>query len=149
MTQNEDYRLYLDERFKGMGSLINAHFHDLSSEITVIKEQTLKTNSRVNHIEDDIKELEKADIKHVVDCPVLPKVQKIEDDLMEYKLFKKYPKAGITVLVIAVILVLINVLGLITTPKAAAQTKIELSDQKAIINKLNSIILTVDSLKRK
>lgn len=74
MTNNSDYRLYLDQRF-----------NDVDKTLARIEEQTTKTNSRVTHLEEKIGVLEKQDVEHIINCPVLPRVEKIEDDMSEYK----------------------------------------------------------------
>lgn len=107
-----------------------------------------------------ITDLEKADIQHIVDCPAMPKidsvkedVQSVKDDLAEYSLFKKYPKAGIAVLFMALLLVGMNVfdiLGKVGVAKDLKEAnKIELSDKKQILDEYKTLILTIDSLKNK
>lgn len=51
---NEDYRLYLEEKFKGMNTNLNAQFMMLHDQMEAIKKQTTLTNSRVTHLEEDI-----------------------------------------------------------------------------------------------
>lgn len=103
MTKAEDnFKLYLDERFNGINTLMNAHFITVNERLENIEEQTTKTNGKVV-------ELEKKEISHIVDCPNIIKIQTINDELLEYKIFKKYPKAGIILITIAVILIGVSI----------------------------------------
>jgi hypothetical protein len=53
MTTSEDYRLYLEEKFKGMNTNLNAQFMALHDRLEAIEKQTTLTNSRVTHLEAD------------------------------------------------------------------------------------------------
>jgi uncharacterized protein YoxC len=88
---------------------MDAHFHNVQDELTAIKEQTTRTNSRVNHVEDDIKELKKSEAAHLIKCPAMPKIESIETNLLEYKMFKKYPKLGMVLIIVFVILSLVSI----------------------------------------
>ena len=81
----QDYKMYLEEKFKGLTSLMNAHNDNVLDRLEAIEEQTKKTNGRVS-------ELERKETSHVINCPQTPKIQKIEEELLEYKIIKKYPK---------------------------------------------------------
>ena len=76
MPDKEDYRLYLDSKFNGMASHIHSQFINVHDKLDAIEKQTTKTNSRVT---------------------------KIEDDLVEYRMIKKYPKIAIFIITISVI----------------------------------------------
>jgi hypothetical protein len=89
MTDRADYRLYLEERFNGLQTTMNAHFMNVKDTLDAIKKDTQLTNSRVNHLEDETKELEeKVDIaiaegRHVIDtrateCPNIIKFEKLD-----------------------------------------------------------------------
>jgi hypothetical protein len=91
MTDQVDYRKFLESEFK-----------HIRTELTYIKEQTTKTNSRVSHLEDDIVSLKLADVNHVVNCPINPKVDQIKDDLEEYRVMKKYPRLAIILIAVFV-----------------------------------------------
>ena len=75
MTANQDYRKYLEEKFKSLQSAQHGYFNEVHDKLDVIEEQTTKTNNRVT---------------------------KIEDDLTEYRMVKKYPKTAILVFIITV-----------------------------------------------
>ncbi len=51
MTDNQDYRLYLEERFNGIHSSMNAQFMTTHETLKSIEVQTKKTNGRVTELE--------------------------------------------------------------------------------------------------
>lgn len=113
MINEKDINLFsklFDEKLRGIHIKIDAEFTVVNSELRQIKEQTIKTNSRVNHLEDDVKALQKDAYVHIAECPAIEKINKIDEELMEYKVFKKYPKLTIGVLAIACLLFLISTL---------------------------------------
>jgi hypothetical protein len=89
MTDSSDYRLYLEERFNGLNTSMNAHFMNVKDTLDSIKKDTGLTNSRVNHLEIDLQALEEKANKaiaygnHVIDsrvteCPNLKRFEKLE-----------------------------------------------------------------------
>jgi len=92
MPEGEDYRLYLQGEFK-----------NLHQKLDDIKSDTGKTNSRVDHLEDDVNELKLRNVEHLIECPVKPRVRAIEKDLEEYHFMKNYPKAIVTIIAVVVI----------------------------------------------
>ena len=76
MTDSSDYRLYLDSRFEAMQPAQHAYFHEVHDKLDNIEAQTTKTNSRVT---------------------------KIEEDLIEYRMIKKYPKIAILIITVTVL----------------------------------------------
>lgn len=95
MTQDE--RRYMEEKFSGFASLMNAHFENVEDRLDRIEEQTKKTNGRVS-------ELEKSDLTHFSRCPQTAKIELINKELEEYRMMKKYPKLFIAGVVIVVLL---------------------------------------------
>jgi len=84
-----------------------------------------------------------ADAKHIIDCPVGPKVEALSEDLIEYRVLKKYPKLGLITLAVAVILVAINVFGIFETTKERPESaKIE----QVLQDRYDVIIARIDSL---
>jgi len=143
-----------------IGVLSGWHSETVLREITTnksldkIEKHLEQLNGKVASHEREIGELKIAGVQHIVDCPAMPKidevkndVQTVKDDLQEYRLFKKYPKAGITVLFIALVLVGFNVFDLVKRVKIVPETKTEIQNQKTLEDKLNSVISIMDSLK--
>ncbi len=95
---------YLNERFDAFGKLINAHFQNVEDKLERIETQTTKTNGRVTLAENKINELERKELTHIQTCPQAPKVEKINEELSEYRLFIKHPKLGIAIIAGAVLL---------------------------------------------
>jgi hypothetical protein len=120
---NEDYRLYLDAKFDAVHEKLDS-----------IEEQTKKTNGRVSILENQVGELQIKGVKHIIECPVKPIVEKMEEDLSEYRFFKKYPKIAIGILVVFMFIFSFSIYE--TYKKATAN------------NKQNTeIIQQIDSLK--
>jgi hypothetical protein len=99
MTNNPDYRLYLESEFEKVTLVLKS-----------IEAQTLKTNSRVTHLEENVSNLNLANIEHIVNCPAMPKIENIERGLLEYEFFKKYPKLMVLIIVVFVIGMLFSVI---------------------------------------
>lgn len=95
MTKDE--RELIDEKFRGIASLINARFENVEDRLVRIEAQTTKTNGRVS-------ELEHKELTHIQNCPMSPKIDKINEELSEYRLFIKHPKLGIAIIAGAVLL---------------------------------------------
>jgi len=97
-----------DEKLRGIHVKIDAEFTVVNSELKQIKEQVTKTNSRVNHLEDDVKDIREDAYKHVVECPAIAKIDSMDDELIEYRLIKKYPKVGIAIVAFSCIVFLLS-----------------------------------------
>ena len=111
MTKDE--RELIDEKFKGIASLINARFENVEDRLVRIEAQTIKTNGRVS-------ELEHKELTHIQNCPMSPKIEKINEELAEYKMFKKYPKIALALIAGAVLLFLITTFESIEKVKKAS-----------------------------
>jgi len=61
----------------------------------------------------DIQQLKINEVEHVINCPVMPKVEKISEDLEEYHFIKKYPKILLVVIAILVLGLIISATGTI------------------------------------
>ena len=99
MTKSE--KELIEEKFIGLTKLMNAQFTNVHERLDSIEKQTTKTNGRVT-------ELEHKELTKYANCPRAPQIDKINEDLAEYKLFKKYPKIGIAIVAAAVLMFLIT-----------------------------------------
>lgn len=90
MGDNSDYRLYLEEKFEGMGKLINAHFINLDERLEKIEIQTTKTNGRVTELEHEF-------ISHPINCPQGQKIEELNKTMEDVKFFVKYPKLAVAI----------------------------------------------------
>lgn len=130
MTQSEDYRLYLEEKFNGL----DTHFNVINDKLTKIEMQTTKTNGRVTQHDKDLESLKVQEITHIINCPNSPRIKVLEDDLSEYRFFKKYPKilAGIVIFIV----ISFGIVSYETYKKISVNERLN-----------NELITTVDSLK--
>ena len=90
MTDSNDYRLYLESKFEGLTKHLNAEFINIHNTLDKIEEQTTKTNGRVSELETEM-------IKHPLEC-----AKAREEDLMEYRMIKKYPKIFVFLFVVLI-----------------------------------------------
>jgi DNA integrity scanning protein DisA with diadenylate cyclase activity len=98
-----------DEKLRGIHAKIDAEFTVVNLQLSQIKEQTTKTNSRVNHIEDEISLLQTKEISHIIDCPNIKKINDINIDLQEYRMLKQYPKIALGIIVVACLFFVITI----------------------------------------
>ena len=115
MTDSPDYRLYLEEKFSGLNTHINAQFENVHERLDGITEQTTKTNNRVNHLEDDVSGLKEKLILHPIECSKAKDIDTLKEDLIEYKFIKKYPKITALIIAFFVIGILISAYGTFST----------------------------------
>lgn len=104
MTDQLDYRKYLD-----------VHFEAIHDKLDAIELQTTRTNNRVTHLEDKVLEIDEALIKHPINCSLLPVVDKMKEDMLEYKLIKKHPVIAAIIIAIFTIGMLISAYGTFST----------------------------------
>jgi len=126
MIDNEDYRLYLEEKFEGLISNMHAQFEKVQDTLDIILKQAQKTNDRVTKLEERAEKTEKNAIKHLMDCPQIPKIDKINNDLEEYRMLKKYPKIAVIILVIVT---LGAIYGFIRTTNTITRTEEKLTTE--------------------
>jgi hypothetical protein len=120
----------IHEKITGMTTLMNAQFININDHLT-----ELKKIADANR--EDIVKLKIDEIKHIINCPVSPKVEEIQRDLQEYMFIKKYPKIAIGLLTITIFLVLFNIFELFRT----------ISSENAILNNRFRIENKIDSIK--
>lgn len=60
MTQSKDYRLFLDERFDKITTLMNARFESVDDKLDSIEAHVIHTNGRVSDLECESKKRQKA-----------------------------------------------------------------------------------------
>ena len=148
----EDYKMkYLEEKFDGLyGKLddVKDHLETIDTKLTVIETQTTKTNSRVNHLETELKEVQdEADKQYEwghkivsernTNCPLIPKMTTLEEDvklikenLLEYNFFKKYPKAAALIIAFVVFTIGMSVYTALSSRSNNKKTE-------TIVNKTN------------
>ena len=95
MPNNNDYRDLLNEKFSRVYAQMDANFDLIHEKLKNIEDQTKKTNGRVNKLEDEVEIIKLNEKDHLINCPQTYKIERIEDNLLEYKFMKKYPKISI------------------------------------------------------
>jgi hypothetical protein len=126
---------------------INGQYRLVSNQLTNIETQTIKTNGRVTQAEHDIKELQMGEIKHVVNCPMVPRLEKIETNMLFYKWIKNNPKLAISGLLFLILLLI----GRIATPvidKNAIEKQLIIDNNERI--KADSVLaVKLEDIKKK
>lgn len=146
MTNQPDYRLYLEEKFKGLTTLVNAQFdgiHDRQDKtdklLDLIHDEAKKTNSRVTYLERERDECLKTRVstnKLADVCSSIIEVKKtvdiINSDLEEYRIVKKYPK-------LAMVLIAVFAVGLGISAYGTFRTIGDSKREKILIEKVETL----------
>lgn len=93
---NAELKEYLSEKID------TNHKHTLLL-LEAIREQTTKTNGRVNTLEVKLWKVVEDEAKHVINCPNVPLIQALQDENQEIRIIKKYPKVALGILVFFVV----------------------------------------------
>lgn len=102
MDGNTDFNLYkelIDEKFKGITTLVNAQFSNVADKLDSIHKEAQKTNSRVTHLEEEVDDLDKKVDEaitygnHVIDtravnCPNVERIKNVEDEVRSVSTWK-------------------------------------------------------------
>jgi hypothetical protein len=123
---------------------MNAQFINVHERLDGIHEQTTKTNGGLSKAEEDIAVLKMENIKHVIDCPAMPKIDAINDSLIEYKWFKLHPKLGLAIVALASSLIIFNVFGILEKNQVAKKL---INFNKEQVDDRKVLLMTIDSLK--
>ena len=101
----------MDEKFKGLTTLMNAQFTNIHERLDEIKEQTLKTNGRVTELE-KLSNLHTLSINtQQMNCPNTKKIENMETNMQDVNFFIRHPKlfiAGMAIVVFLTIATFIN-----------------------------------------
>ena len=111
MAETLDYRdKFIIEKIEGLTKLMNAQFESMEDKLDAIHDQAIKTNSRVNKLEE-----QKEKVQHYIDthpgtCPNLEAIKTTQNNLssLEKKLedvnfFIRHPRLSLTAAVLIVI----------------------------------------------
>lgn len=116
MTDSNDYRLYLEEKFDGLRTYMDDHFELINGKLSNIEIQVTKTNGRVTDLEKYRDYAQGVIDKRPTECPNIKRFEKLEAKLevFEQKLedvmfFIRHPKLFIGTVVVLVILSLFAV----------------------------------------
>lgn len=116
---------------------------NIANQLSYIREQTTKTNGRVNKHDERIEDLYKKEANHLINCPHVEefrtgiskmneRVNKVEEDNFIVKVFNRYPKQVLLILTFFLASTIIAVsLGLYNTyTMIKDMQKIEISEKK-------------------
>ena len=102
----------IEQKFKGVQIKMDSEFGIINISLEKILEQATRHNNRMTKAEDQLKSLEEKELPHIIDCPMIPKVRKLEDDALSSKSIKGwiYKSVGITATIMSVIWILFRLL---------------------------------------
>lgn len=123
MTDSPDYRLYLESKFRETNTHVKDQFENVIDKLEAIKVQTTKTNGRVSDLEDDVSALKDKLALHPIECSKAKDIESLKDDLIEYKIIKKYPRATALLIAFFVIALLISAYGTFSTISSNIKAK--------------------------
>jgi hypothetical protein len=123
MPDSPDYRLYLEQRFADLTTLMNARFNTVDADNEQINAHLKELNGTVKDHTKEIVALKVSDELHVVDCPAMPEIKTIKDNLQEYDFFKKHPKLALIIIAIFVVGMIISAIGTFKTITNGAVNK--------------------------
>lgn len=110
---NAELKDYLDEKFNLNGQILDEKLSHINSQLITIKEQTIKTNGRVNTLESQMATIRLNDEIHSLKCPVKKEMDEfrieIEDQLFLFRFLKKYPKLSVFLGVSTVVLLVMAI----------------------------------------
>lgn len=107
---NEDLKEFVEIQFKYMNEKIdNNHRHSSEMQNNTLAQAT-KTNGRLGRLEVKVWEIEKEGNGHITNCPNTGKIKALEDENLEIRVIKKYPKVVFGILVFLVCVSLFGVL---------------------------------------
>lgn len=129
--------IQMDAEFK----TVNERLHNLDQRLEKVEIQTTKTNGRVT-------DLEKGQPQHLLSCPQIEKIAELEkkvdnnkkendDNLIEYTIFKKYPKVGLGIIIVTCILLFMG--GYLTYTKFAKELKQDVDIENVSDTKSDSL----------
>lgn len=124
----------IEEKLKGVKRDVNNGFRNLNlkldnqkTDLKRIEFQTIKTNGRVTELEKKTSQIELHEVEHMITCPQIEvinelkedledkkadsnkKIQQLNDDLLEYRMLKRYPKISLAIVAITCILLIAGV----------------------------------------
>ena len=124
----------IEEKLRGVKRDVNNGFRNLNlkldnqkTDLNRIELQTIKTNGRVTDLEKKTSQIELHEVEHMVTCPQIEiinelkedleekkadsnkKIQQLNDDLLEYRMLKRYPKISLAIVAITCMLLIAGV----------------------------------------
>lgn len=101
----------LETRLDALDEKIDTHNNHTVKLLNLIKVETSKTNGRVNKLEENLTKIKLEQKDHVINCPRLKditllndRINRIEDENFIIKVWNRYPKQLLTVVIVTVAL---------------------------------------------
>jgi len=143
---------YFEERIKGITTLINAQFLNLQDCLKDIKKDSDSFRKDIDSLKESLFEVKIDEKTHTLNCPVLskieekiiPEIDKINKDLEEYRMIKRYPKLTIFLLIIISFISVFNIIEFQSKSNSYMRKN---NDLEIIGRKYNELINSIDSLK--
>lgn len=89
---------YLDSKFAMNNEILNEKFTNVNQQLSAIREQTTRTNGRVNRLEIKMEETERYNTVHISQCPVKKELDdykvQMGEELFLFTFMRKYPKVS-------------------------------------------------------
>lgn len=128
----EDYKLYLDERFKSLATSMNAQFTVVQGTLDEIKDHVQLTNGRVSELEKETSEIQ-LDLKdHALTCPKGAVIEEIKAELEDYRFIRRYPKLSFMIIAFIVGGVLLSIVSFFRSSHESTLTEEMLKEMKQI-----------------
>lgn len=82
MTDSQDYRKYLEQRFDDLTTLMNARFNVVDGDNKQINDHLAELNGTVKEHTKEIDDLKLKEGLHIVACPAMPKIEALEKEII-------------------------------------------------------------------
>jgi len=110
---------YLDLKFDMNNEVLTEKFSNVNLQLGAIKEQTTKTNGRVNKLEAKMEETELRNSTHILSCPIKKELDdyklQMGEDLFLFTFMRKYPKTSTIIGMILISLIAAGGVGKVIT----------------------------------
>ena len=110
---------YLDSKFDMNNRILDEKFTNVNQQLSAIKEQTTRTNGRVNRLEIKMEETERYTSAHVAQCPIKKELDdykvQMGEDLFLFTFMRKYPKISGVIGMILISLIAAGGVGKVIT----------------------------------
>lgn len=105
MSDKEETRMLVDNVLAKYTEIIDLRFKLVYGELRHIKEQTTKTNSRTNKLEDEVKVVDKHITNHAENCPAIRSVVEIEKKVDQILSVRKFIIQTLAIMASAAVIV--------------------------------------------
>lgn len=114
---------------------LNAEFKSISKQLDTIKEQTGKTEHKLNEIEKAVQELKLSENSHFEKCPIRKEVETLKMELQEYEFIRKYYRVFMIAFAVAVAGMVYTAWTISASIKDPARATVQLPDYSENLGK--------------